>query len=87
MSDSDPHQGFDPPPDGEPEPGQRQLALVKNGHRYVFNYAPGHESELLDRLVSLARDPNCSFGMFDAAVLSHQVGRRLNQQVEKMLKH
>ena len=64
----------------------RQLALVKRGHRYVFNYAQGQEYELLQKLESLARDPHCSLEMFDAAVLSHQIGRRLSQQVERMLK-
>ena len=65
---------------------ERQLALVKHGHRYVFHYSPGQEPELIERLANLARDSSCSLGMFDAAVLSHQVGRRLSQQVEKLLK-
>jgi len=64
----------------------RQLALVKHGHRYVFNYQPGRESELLERLTDMAHDPDCSLGMFDAAVLSHQVGRCLSQQIEQLLK-
>ncbi len=81
-------EGGDPAGSATPgdTPGGRQLALVKSGHRYVFHYQPGKESELLDRLVSMARDSECSLGMFDAAVLSHQIGRRLSQQVEWMLK-
>ena len=76
------HDGCTPPD----ATGMRQLALAKQGHRYVFDYAPGQETELLERLVHLANDPNCALGMFDAAVLSHQVGMSLSQQVGEMLK-
>lgn len=87
---------FDWDPTHEPNPpgsagdsndaDQRQLALVKRGQRYVFQYLPGQEPELLQRLANLARDPACPLGMFDAAVLSHQVGQRLSQQVEQLLR-
>ena len=97
MSDFDSDNPFGPiEPDDASDQGdavpapvdaqQRQLALVKQGHRYVFHYTPGQECELLERLASLARDPSCTLGMFDVAVLSHQLGRRLNQQVEQLLK-
>ena len=66
--------------------GARQLALAKEGHRYAFDYSPGQEPELLERLVHLAHDPECALGMFDAAVLSHQVGISLSQQVGEMLR-
>lgn len=66
--------------------GGRQLTLAKEGHRYVFDYSPGQEPELLERLVHLAHDPECALGMFDAAVLSHQVGMSLSQQVGEMLR-
>jgi len=65
----------------------RQLALAKNGHRYVFDYTLGQEAELLERLVHLAQDPSCALEMFDAAVLSHQVGMGLSQQVGEMLRN
>lgn len=86
-----------PSPEDHPQPGdfdkpsvlnragQRQLALVKRGRRYVFDYTTGQETELLQRLADMARDPSCSLGMFDVAVLSHQVGRGLNQQVQELL--
>ena len=67
--------------------GDRQLALAKHGHRYVFDYTLGQETELLKRLVHLAHDPGCALEMFDAAVLSHQVGMSLSQQVGEMLRH
>ncbi len=70
---------------GSTQTGHRQLALVKRGHRYIFDYAPGQETQLLERLAAMARDPNCSLGMFDVAVLSHQVGRGLSQQVQQIL--
>lgn len=80
-----PHPDKDRPDQGLPLPAnQRQLALVKKGHRYVFHYAPGQECELLERLVGLAHEPGGTLGMFDVAVLSHQLGRCLSQQLEQL---
>lgn len=70
-----------------PRAGSRQLALVKRGHRYVFDYTPGQESEVLERLVHLAHDPDSTLSMFDAAVLCHQLGAGLSQQVDEMLRN
>lgn len=86
-----PHPGDSPSPGREDQDlfddaSRRQLALVKDDHRYVFNYTPGEESELFERLIHMARDPNCPLEMFDAAVLSHQVGKRLSQQIDKSFK-
>lgn len=85
-----PHEDRSSIPGGPAIPvgeSQRQLALVKNGHRYVFHYSAGQESELLERLSSMARDPACKLEMFDAAVLSHQVGQRLGQQIDQIINH
>lgn len=85
-----PHEDHSSIPGGSAMPAdeaQRQLALVKNGHRYVFHYSAGQESELLERLSNMARDPGCKLEMFDAAVLSHQVGQRLGQQIEQIFNH
>lgn len=98
MSDHDHNNPFESPyPGDSPFPGHdeydpfddastSQLALVKHGHRYVFNYTPGEEPQLLERLINMAHDPSCPLEMFDAAVLSHQVGKRLSQQLQTSFK-
>lgn len=58
-----------------------QLVLVKQGQRYVFRYTPGEEAALLDSLAAMARDPHNDLTWFDAAVLSHQLGCRLSQNL------
>ncbi len=55
----------------------RQLSLVKGAERFVFRYQAGHEPEVIDAFASLAADRTSSFDWFDAAVLSYQMGRRL----------
>lgn len=65
---------------------ERELVLVKNGQRYVFRCAPGDEPDLLRRLGDLVRDPRMDLDWFDAAVLSHQIGKRLGTQLQRMQK-
>jgi len=64
----------------------RQLSLIKGKHRYVFRYRAGCEEELVDALAGMANDPACDFDWFDAAVLSYQMGRRIDKELEH-LKH
>ncbi len=64
----------------------RQVVLVKRGQRYVFRYTQGEERKLLDDLVTMARDPQCDLDWFDAAVLSHQMGQRLSQELRHALR-
>ncbi len=66
------------------EEGRRQLVLVKNGHRYVFRYERGEETKVLAGLVEMARDPKSDLDWFDAAVLSHQLGQRMSEQLERL---
>jgi hypothetical protein len=63
-----------------------RLELVKDGHRYVFAYRPGEEPRVLAGLLEMARDPSCPLEMFDAALLSHQMGVQLSQRIHGMLK-
>jgi len=79
MSDSDPqklggifNEGIEKIETGN----QRQLVLLKKGHRYVFRYQVGEEAKVLASLVEMARDPHSELDWFDAAVLSHQLGHR-----------
>ena len=82
---------FEPSPDGQPSPDEqdasmRQVVLVKQGQRFVFRYARGEENKMLRDLADMARDPKCDLNWFDAAVLSHQMGQRISQQLDDILK-
>ncbi len=63
---------------------RRQLVLVKHGHRYVFRYERGEETKVLAGLVEMARDPKSELDWFDAAVLSHQLGQRMSEQLDRL---
>ena len=52
--------------------------------RYVFRCARGEESQLLDQLIEMARDPGSDLEWFDAAMLSHQLGARMADQLTKV---
>ena len=65
--------------DGSLKAEQRCLNLVKGRHRYVFQYATGHEPEVLASIVELADDPASGLDWFDAAVLSFQMGKHGGQ--------
>jgi len=57
----------------------RQLSMRKGDHRYVFRYEVGDEARVIQALAELAEDTNRDFDWFDAAVLSYQMGRRLDE--------
>ena len=60
----------------------RQLSLVKGHDRYVFRYQAGREADIIAAFASMASDSECEFDWFDAAVLSYQMGRRLEMELE-----
>ena len=62
----------------------RQLSLVKGSERYVFRYPAGHEADVIDAFASLASDKSSRFDWFDAAVLSYQMGRRLETELDQI---
>lgn len=62
----------------------RQLSLVKGSDRYVFRYQAGQEAEVIDAFASLASDQASQFDWFDAAVLSYQMGRRLERELDQI---
>lgn len=59
----------------------RQLSLVKGEHRYLFRYQPGNEADVIGAFASLASDGSTEFDWFDAAVLSYQMGRRIEMEL------
>lgn len=62
----------------------RQLSLVKGEQRFVFRYENGHEAKVIDAFASLAGDQRSAFDWFDAAVLSYQMGRRLETELDQI---
>ena len=62
----------------------RQLSLVKGKHRYVFRYQAGREEDIIASFAALAADAESEFDWFDAAVLSYQMGRRLEMDLEEI---
>lgn len=64
--------------------GGRELLLVKQGQRYVFRCAHGQEPQLLDQIIEMARDADSDIQWFDAAMLSHQLGSRMADQLERV---
>ncbi len=64
--------------------GSRELLLVKQGQRYVFRCAHGQEPQLLDQIIEMARDPESDIQWFDAAMLSHQLGSRIADQLTRV---
>ena len=62
----------------------RQLSLTKDKHRYVFRYQAGQESDIISSFAAMAEDGEQNFDWFDAAVLSYQMGRRLEMDLEQV---
>jgi len=62
----------------------RQLSLVKGDERFVFRYKAGQETEVIDSLAGMAGNSESAFDWFDAAVLSYQMGRRLETELDQI---
>jgi hypothetical protein len=42
---------------------------------------------LIQKLIDKAEDPRSAHDLFDAAVLSHQMGHRMASEMQSLLKH
>lgn len=63
--------------------GQRhQVALVKDGHHFVFRYEEGDEESLIQVLMDSASRTDLGFNWFDAAMLSRQVNEKLLERLD-----
>jgi hypothetical protein len=62
----------------------RQLSLVKGGQKFLFRYRPGSEADVIGAFASLASKGETDFDWFDAAVLSYQMGRRLEDELDEI---
>ena len=67
-----------------PGVGQRQVVLNKQGTRYIFRYSVGQEASFLKGIETLANSSESNISWFDAAVLSHQMGQRLGQDLRQL---
>jgi len=63
----------------------RQLVLNKGGEKFIFRYESGHEDNLLDALITQAKDKRTEFDWFDAAVLSFKLTQSLICQADDIL--
>lgn len=64
--------------------GEHELALTKNGKRYVFECAPGSEAQTLNQIAEMVTRDSSDLTWFDAAVLSHQLGERMSKRLSAM---
>jgi len=64
--------------------GENDLALVKNGKRYVFHCAPGQEAQTLNQIAEMVTRNESDLTWFDAAVLSHQLGERMSKRLSDL---
>lgn len=64
--------------------GEHECALVKNGKRYVFDCAPGHEAQTLNEIAEMVTRDDSDLTWFDAAVLSHQLGERMSKRLSAL---
>jgi hypothetical protein len=65
----------------------RDITLIKREHTYIFRYTVGEESKVLEALISKAQDPSCSFDWFDAAMVSHQLGKKVAENFQDTIKN
>jgi hypothetical protein len=63
----------------------KTLSLVKGEHQFCFSYEVGEESKVLDALIDMVNRRELSFDWFDAAVLSHQLGQHLAEELKQRL--
>ena len=66
-------------------PEMRTLSLAKGDQYFCFRYEVGQEVKVLDALIDMVHKSNHQFDWFDAAILSHQLGRHLLKELRSYL--
>ena len=74
-------------PTDETGNGRRTVTLAKGGHRWSFSCADGEERELLRSVTDLALRADAPFDWFDAALVGHQIARRLQSGLNRVDKN
>ena len=62
----------------------KTISLQRCSCRFVIHYEVGREADVLEALVDMQKRKVLNFGWFDAAVLSHQLGRHLAQELKEL---
>ncbi|MFM2357572.1 MAG: hypothetical protein RJA61_309 [Candidatus Parcubacteria bacterium] len=63
---------------------RKEIILIKGGHRYVFRYEVGQEINLFAGLVAMARDPQSGINWFDVGIISHPLGDRMTEVLDRL---
>jgi len=63
----------------------KTLSLVKDDQQFCFRYEVGYEAQVLDALVEMVHSSDLKFDWFEAAVLSHQLGQHLAEELKAYL--
>jgi hypothetical protein len=63
----------------------RTLSLMKGDQCYCFRYEVGQETKVLDALIDTVHKSRNQFDWFDAAILSHQLGRHLAKELKAFM--
>jgi hypothetical protein len=70
-------------PHGQGNPcADHEVTLLKNGHRWRLVCAAGEEPELLEAVSELAEADDIDFDWFDAALIAHELKRRVHAAIE-----
>lgn len=67
--------------------GRQTVSLAKGPHRWVFSYRAGEEAGVLAAVSDLAGQDGVPFDWFDAALVSHQLARRLRAGLKRIDSH
>jgi hypothetical protein len=57
------------------------LSVLKGGQYFCFRYEDGQEIKVLEAIYDMIKTTNNAFDWFDAAILAHQLRRRLIDQI------
>ena len=61
------------------------MILNKGREKFIFRYESGREDDLLDVLITQAKNSKTDFDWFDAAVLSFKLTQSLIGQADELL--
>jgi hypothetical protein len=67
------------------ESSMKTLSLIKGAERFYFRYETGQEEQVLSAMIEMVNRRELNFDWFDAAVLSHQLGRHLAKEMKPVL--
>lgn len=72
-----------PRPDADTPRAEQEVTLLKDGHRWRLVCQCGEEPELLEAVSELADADDIDFDWFDAAMVAHELKRRVHASLEQ----